>query len=189
MFINISTNGIYMSDWSKSLFVHQHETFENDNLDRIINFVSQTTSEKVFVVSWPWSFTNIKIWTIILNTIKTVKSSDLDFHFVDKVALYQHILANHDIWYEYIACRIGQKNNYFVVEKDKFYKDSIENIQKNISDQNLVWESLDDISTGIHFDFVDSSSLTLDVNWKKVKIWNNLDMWKIKKLIEAEYMM
>jgi len=185
MFINISTNWFFGSNWNDYIYIHQNEIFDEQNFSKILNFINHNKIEKnIYILSWPWSFTNIRIWTIILNTIKTTKSSDMNFYFADKICIFQKII-NNSSQINTIMAWIWQKSNYFEVSKNNFEKIHIE----NLSDKKVIWESLDLSEKWILIKYIDESFIRFEIDWKKFDIPNNSQIWQNKNLIEAQYMM
>ena len=40
------------------------------------------------VLNWPWGFTNLRVWTLALNLLKTLKNNQISFFSLSKLELY-----------------------------------------------------------------------------------------------------
>jgi len=74
----------------------------------VIDLLPQDHEESIYVINWPGSFTHIRLWCLVLNTLSVLPHSRLKLFNVDKLSFYRYFVAK---WFlpslSYIF--IGQK--------------------------------------------------------------------------------
>lgn len=116
MLLHISTDRIFF------LTETQKEILEYGNLEKNLpDFLysrfaeAATEGSTVVVINWPWSFTNIRIATLALNTYNTLHNFGLHFMSIDKLQWYALLYKAERVG-RYCVMYIGQKKNFWVVD-------------------------------------------------------------------------
>ncbi len=132
MFINISSDRIF--------FVHEDKRIElpfgdlEKNLPAFLYWdfsralwIKSTSAQpspsdhiEIVVLHWPWSFTNIRIGTLALNTYTMLHSYQLEFLNINKLQRYRALYIQKKIP-QICVMFIGQKKNYRIVDLEKIH--------------------------------------------------------------------
>lgn len=141
MFVNLSTENIMFYDDCDS-FIIPFVNVENELSNSLIGSYKQHTPLNIYVLNGPWSFTNLRVWSLILNTLLLLDEKILGLNSINKLDLYS-IAVNK--WYlpRYWYLFIGQRKNvwyYDFVEKTYVAcsKDCLEKTLKNNNDNFFV---------------------------------------------------
>lgn len=78
--------------------------------ETLIRLYQKTQTDKVYVVTWPWSFTHMRVGILALQTLSLLIWSKLSLLQVDKISLYASLV---DLGYipSSVFMYIGQKKN------------------------------------------------------------------------------
>lgn len=158
-------------------------------LDKKYNFT------ECIILNWPGWFTNLRVWTLALNLLKTLKNEQIKFYTISKPDLYSIFYKN---WWipRYWILYIWQKSNVWVWDTEK--NELIRMIKK--SDINMVKDEFWDVyldqvydetyfgvsKNKLHYHY-DDSNISLDYNWNHILKWETLMENEVEKL-EANYM-
>jgi len=135
-------------------------------LDRKFGF------DDILVLNGPWGFTNLRVWSLALNLLKTLKNDSINFCTISKPELY-NLFYSRGLLPRYWILYIGQKSNVWLwdTEENKLVKmvkkAEIEDIKKEygelyldqVYDKAYFWENKDQIA------------YTFD-NWKLILNWD-----------------
>ena len=148
-----------------------------------------------YVLNWPGWFTNLRVWTLALNLLKTLKDEKTKFYSISKPELYSIFFKN---WWipRYWILYIWQKSNVWL--RDTENNHLIEMIKKSeIKDIiNKYWDIyLDQVYDESYFNDLwwklvykyDEWNIILIFNWKHIIWWEGLNKYEVERL-EANYM-
>lgn len=158
-------------------------------LDKKYNFT------ECIILNWPGWFTNLRVWTLALNLLKTLKNEQIKFYTISKPDLYSIFYKN---WWipRYWILYIWQKSNVWVRDTEK--NELIKMIKKSDIDMinDEFWDVyLDQVydetyfgesKNKLHYCY-DNSDIYLEYNWKHVLKSEILMENEVEKL-EANYM-
>ena len=147
MFVNLATENILLHDqWWSHVIPFRNVEEELNTL--FIQSYKKDLPDKIYVLNWPWSFTNLRVWCLVLNTLMLLKKHDTNLYVVNKIELYTMAVKN---WllprYGYIF--IWQRKNvwyYDFVEQayTVYSKDELANIwdidSKHCFIDDFVWQ-------------------------------------------------
>lgn len=141
MFVNISSDRIYFmyqgkrevlpfSDLEKTVPWFLYTKFsETLGIDPHSLSKNQLPIE-VFVLNWPWSFTDIRIGTLALNAYNMLLGFPLEFFSVNKLQRYKILYIQKKVS-QYCLMYIWQKKNYWLVDLEKLPEDIVFSSDKN----------------------------------------------------------
>lgn len=203
MFINISSDRIFFLHWEEKIVLPFWEL--EKNLSDFLYKSGFSFDEDVVVLNGPWSFTNIRIGTLALNTYAMLHNFPWLFLSIDKIQFYKTLYIHQKVP-RYCLMFIGQKKNYWIVDlegdfdveviKNKVTLSDLEEYVKNtlkISSQELfcdelVWEWKEN-TENILSDLWVTMYIHTNENINFVK--NHLlekNILKPEKMLEANYM-
>lgn len=123
--------------------------------------------DECLVLNWPWGFTNLRVWTLALNLLKTLKNETITFFTISKPELYSIFYKK---WWipRYWILYIGQKTNVWL--RDLIESKLIKMIKKTdiAEEEKIYWELfLDQVYDNKYFE----NNNALSFNYKN---WNIL---------------
>ena len=147
------------------------------------------------VLNWPGWFTNLRVWTLALNLLKTLKKNQIKLYTISKPDLYHTFFK--DWWIpRYWILYIWQKSNVWVWDTEE--KQLIKMIKKtditNII--NEYWDIyLDQVYDDSYFSNLswkliykyDEWNIILNFNWQHILWLEKLTKSEVEKL-DANYM-
>lgn len=93
MFVNLATENILLHDqWSSCTIPFRNVEEELNTL--FIQSYKKNIPDKIYVLNWPWSFTNLRVWCLVLNTLMLLKRQATDLYVVNKIELYTMAVKN-----------------------------------------------------------------------------------------------
>lgn len=176
MLLNISADQVILTNWSDT------EYFEISDLEytlseRLVELYKERSFENIFLINWPWWFTNLRIGTLCLNTLNSLCGNKIWIFDISKIELFESLIKNNLLPKKGIIY-IGQKHN---VREYSFEEKEYETIKKS----EIKFE--DDI----FLDFVMNKEYFED-NEKMVKLnyeWNwilECEFWKKTQKLDLE---
>ena len=190
LLLNISTDNIYIQIKDEIINLDRHE-IENIIWPTLIKLHKKHNFTKVLLINWPWGFTNLRVWTLALNLLNSLKNWILDIYSITKVDLFKHFVDKQELPNKWIIY-IGQKKNIWLYN---FVKWAYDTIQKPDINYNLdiffdlvydekYFETTENKKINI---YLENNNLILDYN--NTKLSTNIEKLKIKaeKIIEAKY--
>ncbi len=120
MLFHISTDRIIFISWSERIILPYGE-LEKNLPDFLYQYLPAKADldqgSRITVINGPWSFTNLRIATLALNTYNMLHDFFLDFVSIWKVDLYNSEFKNQNLKLKrYCVMYIGQKKNFWVVD-------------------------------------------------------------------------
>ena len=193
-FIDISSDkiGIYWLDSPRFL--------EKKDVDKeigkiIVDLDREYWIDEIIVLNWPWWFTNLRVGSLALNLLKTLKNDKITFYSISKPELYQIFYKK---WWipRYGILYIWQKSNVWLRDNEEMSLISM--IKKADIDNynNEYWPLyLDQVYDETYFWELDNQLKYTYWNWRLTLItqkwlsleWDEIALHKVDKL-EANYM-
>lgn len=90
----------------------------------------------VLVLNGPWGFTNLRVWSLALNLLKTLKNGEIVFSELSKPELYKQAYER-GFLPRYVVLYIGQKSNVWLWDLKENH------LVKPLKKQDLSWLSLE----------------------------------------------
>lgn len=193
-FIDISADkiGIY---WLWAPFFMERTGVDIHLWKKLVELDREYGITECLILNWPWGFTNLRVWTLALNLLKTLKNDKIVFYNISKPELYK-------IFYE--KWRIPRYGIIYIWQKCNVW---LRDIKQNIQIKTIKKDSISDVKNEyweIFFDqvydegYFDSAENKLSFSFENEKLFlinpikNHLDrreliINKVDK-IEANYM-
>jgi hypothetical protein len=126
MFINISSDKVYIWTWDKNIFLERNG-IENILWEQLIKLHKKYNIKEIIVLNWPWWFTNLRVSTLCLNLLNTLQKDKIKIYDISKIDLYNHLYINNLIP-RYWIIYIWQRKNIRVYDfqKQKYIIQTIE---------------------------------------------------------------
>lgn len=106
----------------------------------------------IYIINWPWSFTTLRIWCIVLNTINYIYNFNINFYEINKIELFKKL---YDKWL------INSKINIYIWQEKNFLIYDFENNIFKIWNEDNIKDI--DIFNYLNIDIN-------DYNWNETKI-------------------
>lgn len=160
MLLNISTDRITFMN-GEDRIVLPYGDLEKSVSDFLYSPAFAAVKSQLVVINWPWSFTNLRIVTLALNTYNMLHEFPIDFVSISKIDRYKaEFEAQKSGVKRYCLMYIGQKKNFWIV--DLSIK-SGEWVIKNKKDSSAT--PLNDAIVKVHVDQLKDHVATLWDEW------------------------
>lgn len=112
MFINLASDRIVLSSWQES------DIFPFRNIDKelsshLVSAYTTTHPSTIFVITGPWSFTNVRVGVLALKSLSYLSESAFDVYAIDKFSIYASLFAEGYVP-RYGIIFVGQRKNLAV---------------------------------------------------------------------------
>lgn len=115
MLLNISSDRIIFTREKEKIILPYGE-LEKNLPEFLYTHIGVNAKQTIVVVNGPWSFTNLRIATLALNTMNMLHNFPIIFSSISKISYLQHL---YDVWWSpwrYCIMYIWQKKRYRVVD-------------------------------------------------------------------------
>jgi hypothetical protein len=194
VFIDISSDRIGIYGLDNPIFLDRNWV-EIEIWKILVELDRKHGFNECIILNWPGWFTNLRVWTLSLNLLKTLKNDQIKFYSISKPELYSIFYKNGWIP-RYWILYIWQKSNVWVRDTEK--NELIKMIKK--SDINKIkdeyWETYLDqvydetyfwgLENKLHYTYEDWN-LILTFNLQYTLNWKVLINNEVEKL-DANYM-
>lgn len=187
LFLNISTDNMIIEIEDKKLSLARNN-IEQTIWETLVNLYREYHFQKVFILNWPWWFTNLRVGTLSLNLLNSLENWAFDIYSISKVDFFnyfvkQWILPNKWIIY------IGQRKNVRLYDFDKWSYETIKKDEINYNDNlffDLVYEEW----------YFDKKTIDINIKWEKIIINYNDNVYETnieelwlqpEKIVDAKY--
>lgn len=191
MFINISSDKVQIFDWKKDIFLDRNG-IENIFWKTLVKINKKSPIKEIFLLNWPWWFTNLRVWTLCINLLNTLENQKIKIYDLDKFTLFKYLFSKWIIPNQWIVY-IWQKKNIWIYDLNKniYQKQELNNF-------NLDWKYfLDQVLDDDYYQWLDIKNMiyvSWNKDWIKVKYKSkeilispkNLKI-KAKKQVQANY--
>ena len=111
--IDISSDHIAIYRWMGEKLLLERSWVDRELGKVLVNLDREQAISGCLVLNWPWGFTNLRVWTLALNLLKTLKNNQISFFSLSKLELYN--LFYQKGWIESkILVYIGQRLNVWL---------------------------------------------------------------------------
>lgn len=171
MFINISSDKVYIWTWEKNIFLDRNG-IENVLGSQLVKLYNKKFKE-ILVLNWPWGFTNLRVSTLCLNLLNTLQKNKIKIYDISKIALYTYLYSK-NIIPRYWVIYIGQRKNirFYDFAKQKYITQTIE---ETSLDKDYFLDQVYEKWYHLHL----NDKLELKIKYKKT--WLEIK-WKSKKI-------
>lgn len=194
VFIDISSDKIGIYGLGNPIFLDRNWV-EIEIGKELVKLDREYWFTECIVLNWPWWFTNLRVWTLALNLLKTLKNNTIKFYSLSKPELYTSFFMN---WWipRYWILYIWQKSNVWLWDTKE--KQLVKMIKKSdiLNIKNEYWEIyLDQVYDETYFWELkwmlsykyNEWDILLNYNWEHLLWWEELTKQEVEKL-EANYM-
>lgn len=150
--------------------------------------IKKNKPENIYVINWPGSFTNLRIWTLSANTANMVSDYQIKLYTISKIELYQAWYKNW--WPSKFLIWIGQRKNWWLYDCVIWSYETISDISLlNLENIAVDWIAIyEDKGKQISIEHFEDE-IELWFEWNSVKIWY-ADLPFVKEhLLQPNYMM
>ena len=141
MLINLSSDNIYILTWNQRIDISRGK-LERNISQTIIDIYNQYKPQNIYIINWPWSFTNLRLGCLAINLLNYILSKTgqklPNMYITDKVTIFKTLERPSLIY-------IGQKNNYRLLNNGEIEKVSIGDLDQkklyfdDLSDNIYIW--------------------------------------------------
>jgi hypothetical protein len=187
LFLNISTDHIAIEIWDEKILLDRND-IENTIWKKIVELYRQYKFTDVFLLNWPWGFTNLRVGTLAMNLLNSLENGAFNSYSISKIDFFRHfvdqwILPNKWIIY------IWQRKNVRLYDFDKWSYDTIKKDEINYENDlffDLVYED----------GYFEKETIDINLVWEKIILsynWKNYEtnIWELnlqaEKLVDAKY--
>ena len=174
MLINLSSDNIYILVWSQKINIPRGK-LERNISQTIIDIYNQHKPSDIYIINWPWSFTNLRLGALAINLLNYTLSKAVqklpNIYITDKITIFKTIERPTLIY-------IWQKNNYRLLNNNEIQKVSVDDLDQkkiyfdDLSDDIYIWLpkiTFEYIDNNIYINYDDLS--LLDINHHKNITW------------------
>ena len=86
--IDISSDHIAIYHWISEKLLLERSWVDRELGKVLVNLDREQAISECLVLNWPWGFTNLRVWTLALNLLKTLKNNQISFFSLSKLELY-----------------------------------------------------------------------------------------------------
>lgn len=108
--IDISSDHIAIYHWMDEKLLLERSWVDRELGKVLVNLDREQAISECLVLNWPWGFTNLRVWTLALNLLKTLKNNQISFFSLSKLELYT-LFYQKDWIGSKILVYIGQRLN------------------------------------------------------------------------------
>ncbi len=120
MFINIATENIILCDRENSYTIPFRDV-EQELTKVCISSYKKYLPDTIYVLNGPWSFTNLRVWCLVVNILLLLSQEECTVYTIDKLSLYRSAVRD---WFlpRYWYIFMGQRKNvrYYDFEQDTY---------------------------------------------------------------------
>ncbi len=197
MFINISTDQVYLSINDQEFFFNRDDV-EKTFWPKLIELAKKYNFSDITVLNGPGGFTNLRVGALCLNMLNTLFEERFNIYDIDKVTLYKYMIQSKKFPDKGIIY-IGQKKNiwdydfekdsYIQTQKNKILESDEHNLEEHffdlVYDEEYFWKEITQKMPIISWD---GNIITINYQQKLEKINLEKDLWiKPEKYIKANY--
>lgn len=111
--IDISSDHIAIYHWTSEKILLERSWVDRELGKVLVNLDREQAIWECLVLNWPWGFTNLRVWTLALNLLKTLKNNQISFFSLSKLELY-NLFYQKDWIGSKILVYIGQRLNVWL---------------------------------------------------------------------------
>lgn len=139
MLINLWSDLITLNAWQETLTVPFRD-IDKHIAWMLLSFYKKYLPDTIFVVNWPWSFTNVRVGILALQTLSYLIDTTLSFKIIDKFQLYKSLYQQSFIP-RFVIVFVGQRKNLalFDAEQDTYSLFPYSELLHHIKEQDTVW--------------------------------------------------
>lgn len=194
VFIDISSDKIGIYGLWNPIFLNRNWV-EIEIGKKLVKLDREYWFAECIILNWPWGFTNLRVWTLALNLLKTLKNDAIKFYSLSKPELYTSFFRNWWIPRHWILY-IWQRSNVWLWDTKEqklikmIKKSEIQDIKNEywdvyldqVYDETYFW----DLEWKLSYAY-NKWDILLNYNWEYLLWWEELTKQEVEKL-EANYM-
>ena len=120
MFINIATENIILYDRENS-YVIPFRDVEQELTKICINSYKTYLPDSIYVLNGPWSFTNLRVWSLVINILLLLAQEKCKVYTIDKLSLYKSVMTDSFLpRYGYIFMWQRKNIRYYDFEQNNY---------------------------------------------------------------------
>ena len=187
LFLNISTDLINIEIKADRIQLERNN-IENTIWPILVQLYKKHKFNRVFLLNWPWGFTNLRVWTLAINLLNTLKKWSIDIFSISKIDFFNHFYKKNILPHKWIIY-IWQKQNIRSYDFDNLKYTTIRKDELDYNQElffDLVYEKgyFDKKTLDI---YINNDNIILKYNGKEFT--TNIKELNIKaeKIVEAKY--
>ena len=187
LFLNISTDNMTIEIENEKLLLARNN-IEETIWETLVNLYRKHLFQKVFILNWPWWFTNLRVGTLSLNLLNSLENWAFDIYSISKVDFFNHFVKQWILPNKWIIY-IGQRKNVRLYDFDKWSYETIKKDEINYNDNlffDLVYEEW----------YFDKKTIDINIQWEKIIMDYNDNVYETtteelwlqpEKIVDAKY--
>ena len=187
LFLNISTDNMTIEIENEKLLLARNN-IEETIWETLVNLYRKHHFQKVFILNWPWWFTNLRVGTLSLNLLNSLENWAFDIYSISKVDFFNHFVKQWILPNKWIIY-IGQRKNVRLYDFDKWSYETIKKDEINYYDNlffDLVYEEW----------YFDKKTIDINIQWEKIIMDYNDNVYETtteelwlqpEKIVDAKY--
>lgn len=143
MLINLWSDLITLNSWTETLIVPFRD-IDKHIAWTLVSFYKKHLPDTIFVVNWPWSFTNVRVGILALQTLSYLTDTTLSFRVAHKFQLYRALYQQSFIP-RFVIVFVGQRKNLalFDAENDSYDLSPYTELLHHLKEKDTVWSQDD----------------------------------------------
>jgi len=114
LLINISSDKIALDDGNRQEILDRNG-IEDILWPILLDWQQNNPFQEIFLINGPGGFTNLRVWTLMLNMLNAVTQPQIQIFSIDKLTLFAHLVAK-KILPATGAIYLGQKHNIWLAD-------------------------------------------------------------------------
>ena len=187
LFLNIPTDHIAIEIWDEKILLDRND-IENTIWKKVVELYRQYKFTDVFLLNWPWGFTNLRVGTLAMNLLNSLENGAFNSYSISKVDFFKHFVDQWILPSKWIIY-IWQRKNVRLYNFEKWSYDTIKKDEINYEDEmffDLVYEDWyfgkDTIDINLIWE-----NIILTYNWKNYETNIKKLSLQAEKLVDAKY--
>lgn len=90
LFLNISTDEVIINISDKEIFLKRNDV-EKKMWPTLVSLQKEYGFHDVFLINWPWGFTNLRVGTLCLNLLSSLLDYSLQIYNISKIDLFKYL--------------------------------------------------------------------------------------------------
>lgn len=114
LLINISSDKVALDDGNRQELLDRNG-IEDVLWPTLLDWHQNNPFQEIFLINWPGWFTNLRVWSLMLNMLNAVVEPKIQIFSVDKLTLFAYLVEK-KVLPAHWAIYLGQKHNIWLTD-------------------------------------------------------------------------
>ncbi len=114
LLVNISSDKVALDDGNHQELLDRNG-IEDVLWPTLLDRQQKAPFQEVFLINWPGWFTNLRVWTLMLNMMNAVSEQKIEMYSIDKLTLFAYLVKK-QLLPATGAIYLGQKHNIWLTD-------------------------------------------------------------------------